>query len=206
MTTAVLLVDDHPVVRRGLRAVLETEPGLHVVGEADTGAQAIERTRMLTPDVVLCDLRLGDGADGIHTTAALRRLRPAPAVIILTTSDHDADVRDALEAGAAGYLLKDAAPQMIVHAIRAAASGEIFLAPDVAARVLDGVRTPLPRLTTRESDVLRLLSTGSANREIARSLGVTRATVKSHLESIFDKLDVDSRSRAIRRARELGLL
>ncbi|OJU41261.1 MAG: DNA-binding response regulator [Microbacterium sp. 69-10] len=205
MTFTVLLVDDHPVVRSGLRAVLDTDD-VQVIGEAATGEEALALAAHLHPDVVLCDLRLGAGIDGIRTTVALRALDPAPAVLILTTFDRDAEIRGAIEAGAAGYLLKEVAPELILDGIRRAAAGGMVLAPDLAARLLEGLRSPLPRLTDRETEVLRLLATGAANREIARTLFVTEATVKSHLAHIFTKLDVDSRSRAIHVAREAGLI
>lgn len=205
MTVTVLLVDDHPVVRSGLRAVLDVDD-VQVIGEAATGAEALESAAHLHPDVVLCDLRLGEGLDGIQVTAALRALDPAPAVLILTTFDRDAEIRGAIEAGAAGYLLKEVAPQLIIDGIRRAAAGEMVLAPDLASRLLAGLRSPRPRLTERETEVLRLLATGAANREIARALFVTEATVKSHLAHIFTKLEVDSRARAIHVAREAGLI
>ena len=206
MTTTVLLVDDHPVVRSGLRAVLDSADTVQVVGEAATGEEAITLAAHLQPDVVLCDLRLGNGIDGIQTTAALRALDPAPAVLILTTFDRDAEILGAIEAGAAGYLLKEVDPDVIIDGIQRAAAGDTVLAPDLASRVLKGMRSPLPRLTDREIDVLRLLATGSANKEIARALFVTEATVKSHLVHIFTKLRVDSRSRAIHVAQETGLI
>ncbi|TRY18334.1 response regulator transcription factor [Tessaracoccus rhinocerotis] len=206
MTASVLVVDDHPVVRSGLRAVIDADEALEVVGEAATGEEAIKLAAHLRPDVVLCDLRLGSGIDGIETTAALRALDPAPAVLILTTFDRDAEILGAIEAGAAGYLLKDLAPEMIVEGIRRAATGDIVLAPDLATRVLRGMRNPLPKLTAREVEVLRLLATGATNREISRSLFVTEATVKSHLNHIFTKLGVDSRSRAVAHAQETGLI
>lgn len=211
MTITVLLVDDHPVVRSGLRAVLDsgvtaTGGGVTVVGEAATGEAAVALAEQLRPQVVLCDLRLGDGTDGIQTTAALRALEPAPAVLILTTFDRDAEILGAIEAGAAGYLLKDVAPEVIVEGIERAAAGDMFLTPDIASRVLKGMRDPLPKLTDREVEVLRLLATGAANKEIARALFVTEATVKSHVAHIFTKLDVDSRSRAIHLAQETGLI
>lgn len=205
MTTTVLLVDDHPVVRSGLRAVLESD-SVHVVGEAATGEEALALAAHLHPDVVLCDLRLGAGIDGVQTTAALRSLEPAPAVLILTTFDRDAEILDAIEAGAAGYLLKDVAPDVIIEGILRAAGGDMFLAPDLANRVLKGMRNPLPKLTEREIEVLRLLATGAANKEIARALFVTEATVKSHIAHIFTKLNVDSRSRAIHISQETGLI
>lgn len=205
MTTTVLIVDDHPVVRSGLRAVLEAAT-MHVVGEAATGEEAITLAGHLKPDVVLCDLRLGAGITGIQTTAALRALVPAPAVLILTTFDRDAEILGAIEAGAAGYLLKDVAPDRIVEGIERAAAGDMILSPELTTRLLKGMRSPLPKLTHREIEVLRLLATGAANKEIARSLFVTEATVKSHIAHIFTKLDVDSRSRAIHVAQETGLI
>ena len=205
MTTTVLLVDDHPVVRSVLRAVLESD-SVHVVGEAATGEEAVALAAHLHPDVVLCDLRLGAGIDGVQTTAALRALEPAPAVLILTTFDRDAEILGAIEAGAAGYLLKDVAPDVIIEGILRAAGGDMFLAPDLADRVLRGMRNPLPKLTEREVEVLRLLATGAPNKEMARALFVTEATVKSHIAHIFTKLNVDSRSRAIHLAQETGLI
>ena len=156
--------------------------------------------------MVLCDLRLGAGIDGIETTAALRALTPAPAVLILTTFDRDAEILGAIEAGAAGYVLKDVSPEAIVDGIRRAATGDMVLTPELATRVLKGMRSPLPRLTARELEVLRLIATGAGNKEIARVLFVTEATVKSHVSHIFTKLDVDSRSRAIHVARETGVI
>lgn len=206
MTASVLIVDDHPVVRSGLRAVLEGHPAVVVVGESATGEEAIALAGTLKPDVVLCDLRLGAGIDGIEATRALRQLPSPPAVLILTTFDRDAEVLGAIEAGASGYLLKDVAPDVIAQAIVRAAAGDTFLTPELTARVLQGMRKPLPRLTEREVDVLNLLAKGQSNREIARSLFVTEATVKSHLAHIFTKLDVDSRSRAIHLAQETGLI
>ncbi len=206
MTTTVLLVDDHPVVRSGLRTVLDTGDEVHIVGEAATGEEAVTLAAHLRPDLVLCDLRLGKGIDGIETTARLRALDPAPAVLILTTFDRDAEILGAIEAGAAGYLLKDVDPDVIIDGIQRAVAGDMVLSPELASRVLRGMRTPLPKLTDREIEVLRLLAQGSTNKEIARALFVTEATVKSHLAHIFAKLDVDSRSRAIHVAQETGLI
>lgn len=206
MTTTVLLVDDHPVVRSGLRAVLDTGDEIKIVGEAATGEEAIVLASHLKPDVVLCDLRLGDGINGIQTTAALRGLDPAPAVLILTTFDRDSEILGAVEAGAAGYLLKDVAPEVIVEGLQRAAAGEVFLAPDLASRVMKGMSRPTPKLTDRELEVLKLLVKGVTNQEIARALFVTEATVKTHLTHIFTKLEVDSRSRAIFLAQETGLV
>ncbi|MEO7586579.1 MAG: response regulator transcription factor [Arachnia sp.] len=206
MAVGVLLVDDHPVVRTGLRAVIGSQPGVEILGEAATGEAAVVLAGHLRPDVVLCDLRLGEGMDGAQTTAALRALTPPPAVIILTTFDRDVDILRAIEAGAAGYLLKDVSPATIVDAIQAAARGDMVLAPELATRVMRGLRNPTPRLTGRELEVLQHLATGASNREIARTLFVSEATVKSHLVHIFTKLDVDSRARAIHVALEAGLL
>ena len=144
--------------------------------------------------------------DGVSTTAALRRLIPAPAVLILTTFDRDADILRAIEAGAAGYLLKDVAPDTIFEAIRTAERGEMVLAPELATRIMPGMRNPAPRLTERELEVLHQLALGASNKEIAKTLFVSEATVKSHLVHIFTKLGVESRARAIHVAGESGLL
>lgn len=202
----VVLVDDHPVVRSGLRAVLAAEPTIQVVGEAASGEDAIALVHEIRPDVVLCDVNLGGGIDGIQTTQALRELEVAPAVIIFSALDSDALAHDAIDAGASGYLLKEVPPDDLVQSITAAAAGGALLGASVARLVLSGVRNPRPRLTSRETEVVVLLARGLANKEIAQALFVSEATVKSHLENIFAKLKVGSRSRAIHRARELGLM
>ncbi|GGM34158.1 response regulator [Microbacterium saperdae] len=202
----VLLVDDHPIVRAGVRSLFDRRDDIAVVGEASSGEEAVALTRHLHPDVVLCDLRLGEGMDGVQTTAALRALDHAPAVIILTTFDRDAEILGAIEAGAAGYLRKDIAPDDIVRAIRQAASGALVLTAELTERVERVRRAPRVRLTERELDVLRLLDTGSSNREIAKTLFVTEATVKTHLVHVFEKLGADSRARALAIARESGLI
>jgi len=202
----VLLVDDHPIVRAGVRSLIDRRDDIAVVGEAASGEEAIALARHLQPDVVLCDLRLGDGLDGVQTTRQLRAEHPAPTVIILTTFDRDAEILGAIEAGAAGYLLKDVAPDEIVQAIRRAAGGGLVLSPELSERVVAVSRAPRVRLTERELDVLRLLDTGSSNREIAKTLFVTEATVKTHLVHIFEKLGADSRARAIAIARDTGIL
>lgn len=201
-----LIVDDHPIVRAGLRALFGAESGVEVVGEAATGEEAVTLARHLHPDVVLCDLRLGDGMDGVQTTSELRALDPAPAVVILTTFDRDAEILGAVEAGAAGYLLKDAPSAQIVAAIRGAAAGQLVFSPELTTRVVNVMRAPRVKLTEREREVLRLLDTGASNREIAKALFVTEATVKTHLVHVFDKLGVDSRARAVAVARETGIL
>lgn len=206
MVVRVLLVDDHPVVRTGLRAVLDAREGITVVGEAATGEEAITLAGHLVPDVVLCDLRLGPGMGGVEVTRELRALSRPPAVLILTTYDRDAEILGAIEAGAAGYLLKDVPAETIVEAIRTVAQGGMYLPPELATRIVRGMRSTLPRLTERELDVLRLLATGASNKDIARALFVTEATIKSHLVHIFTKLGADSRARAIHIAQETGLI
>ncbi|MCT1394893.1 response regulator transcription factor [Microbacterium sp. p3-SID338] len=202
----ILLVDDHPIVRAGVRSLFDRRDDAEVVGEAASGEEAVVLARHLRPDVVLCDMRLGAGMDGVQTTAALRALDPAPAVLILTTFDRDAQILGAIEAGAAGYLLKDIAPEDIVRAVRQAASGGQALTPELTARVGRALRAPRVQLTGRELDVLRLLDTGASNREIAKALFVTEATVKTHLVHVFEKLGADSRAKAVAIARESGLL
>lgn len=201
-----LLVDDHPIVRAGLRALLERRADVSIVAEAASGEDAVAISAHLHPDVVLCDLRLGDGMNGVQTTAALRAQHPAPAVVILTTFDRDAEILGAIEAGAAGYLVKEVSPDAIVRAVREAADGRMVLSPELSRRVAEGLRGPRVQLTARELEVLRLLDTGASNRQIAKTLFVTEATVKTHLVHIFAKLGADSRARAVAVARESGVL
>lgn len=203
--TSVLIVDDHPIVRSGLRTLLEAQPGIDVVGEAENGSVALDLARRLAPDVVLCDLRLGDGIDGVGVTRELYR-SAGPAVVILTTYDHDTDIMRAVEAGAAGYLLKDAAPEEIIRAVERAASGEVVLSAAQTERVVATMRSAPRTLSDRELEVLRLLGDGMSNREIARALFVSEATVKTHLAHIYDKLDAPSRTAAVATARARGLL
>lgn len=220
MSVRVLLVDDHPVVRSGLRAVLESTGRVDVVGEAASGEQALALVPGTNPDVVLMDLNLGDGIDGV---AATKRIladgvggsggpdeagrRPPPAVLILTTYDHDADIVRAVEAGASGYLLKDASPETIADAVAAAARGETVLASGLAQRLVSRMRAPSePTLTPRELEVLRLVAQGAGNRAIAKALFVSEATVKTHLVHSFEKLGADNRTGAVTVARERGLL
>lgn len=206
MIATVLLVDDHPIVRAGLRAVLDAAPSARVVGEAASGEEAVTAAGLLRPDVVLCDLRLGDGIDGIETTARIRAAEGAPEVLILTTSDRDADILRAIEAGAVGYLLKDATTATILSGIAAAAAGRTVLAPELAHRVSERRADPDARLTGRETEVLALLAEGRSNREIARGLFLSEATVKTHVAHVIAKLGADSRSRAVAVARERGLI
>ena len=202
----VLLVDDHPVVRAGLRALLSSSDGIDVVGEASGGAEGVALVRSLRPDVVLMDLQMGDGVDGVEATKRIGALESPPHVLILTTYDTDADILRAVEAGASGYLLKDAPTQQLVDAVHAAARGETVLAPPVASRLMNRLRSGRPELSGRELEVLSLVSDGKANKAISKELFVSEATVKSHLVHIFTKLDVDSRTAAVSKARDLGLL
>lgn len=205
MSIRVLLIDDHPVVRAGLRSIVESR-GFTVVGEASTGEEALTVTPDLRPDVVLCDLRLGEGVDGVETTAALRRMPDAPAVLILTTFDHDAQIIRALEAGAAGYLLKDVDNDTIARAIIDAASGAMVLTPGGDERLIAALRAPRVMLTERERDVLMLVDDGAANKEIAARLFISESTVKTHIVHLLEKLGVASRTAAASEARRLGLL
>ncbi len=202
----ILIVDDHPVVRAGLRALLETEPGLEVVGEAADAADSIEHARGLAPDVVLMDLRLGDGPSGAEATAAMIALPSPPAVLVLTNYDTDADILGAVAAGASGYLLKDAPPAELVAAVRAAAAGESALAPAVTAKLLDRLRAPQAALSNRELEVLALVAAGATNAEVAARLHLAETTVKTHLAHVNTKLGATSRGAAVAEARRLGLI
>ncbi|MFD9303920.1 response regulator [Streptomyces sp. NPDC060048] len=199
MTIRLLLADDHPVVRAGLRAVLDTEPDFAVVAEAATAERAVELAGRDGVDVVLMDLQFGPGP-GMHGSAAtaLITARPsAPRVLVLTTYDTDADILAAVEAGASGYLLKDAPPEELSAAVRTAAAGQSALAPAVALRLMDRMRTPAEALTKRELEVLQLVADGLSNQQISKQLFLSQATVKSHLVHIYAKLGVDSRTSAV---------
>ena len=206
MVTRVLIVDDHPVVRAGMAALLSEEPGLSVVGEAADGAQCLALVPRLHPEVVLMDLRM-PVLDGVEATRTVRALPDPPEVLVLTTYDTDADIVRAVEAGARGYLLKDAAPSVLADAIRRAARGETVLAPSVAARLADRLRAPATAdLTARELDVLRLVARGRSNAEIGRALFIGEATVKTYLVRSFAKLRVNDRTAAAMAVQRLGLL
>jgi DNA-binding NarL/FixJ family response regulator len=203
----VLIVDDHPVVRAGLRTLLAAQPELDVIAEAGDGAAALAAAADHHPDVVLCDLRLGAGPDGVAVTRALTRgPSPAPAVLILTTYDHDADIVRAVEAGAAGYLLKDVGIDELTAAILAAAAGETVLSPSMTERMIATLRTRSAGLSDRELEVLRLVADGLSNKRVAKTLVVSEATVKTHLNHAFTKLGVDNRTAAIAAARTAGML
>jgi DNA-binding NarL/FixJ family response regulator len=195
MTIRLLVADDHPVVRAGLRAVLDTEPDFAVVAEAATAERAVE----LAPDVdvVLMDLQFGPGMHGAEATAVITGREGAPRVLVLTTYDTDADILAAVEAGAGGYLLKDAPPEELAAAVRTAAAGRSALAPAVAHRLMDRMRTPAQALTKRELEVLQLVGDGLSNQQISKRLFLSQATVKSHLVHVFAKLGVDSRTAAV---------
>ena len=203
----VLLVDDHPVVRTGVRGMLAAEPDIDVVGEAGSGVDAVTMAARLRPDVVLMDLRMPE-LDGVAATGRILADRPQTRVVVLTTYETDADILRAVEAGAAGYLLKDASPEELSRAIRAAARGETVLAPPVAARLVRSVRQPAPRtpLSAREIEVLRLVGRGLTNAEIGKELYIGEATVKTHLLRAFTKLGVSDRTAAVTTALASGVL
>ncbi|GAA2393737.1 response regulator transcription factor [Streptomyces glaucosporus] len=201
-----LLADDHPVVRAGLRAVLETEPGIEVAAEAATAEDAVARAAAGGIDVVLMDLRFGGGMNGAEATAAITARPGAPRVVIVTTYDTDADILPAIEAGATGYLLKDAPPEDLAAAVRTAAAGRTALAPAVADRLVSRLRTPGAALTRRETEVLALVAEGLSNRAVGARLHLTEGTVKSHLARVYAKLGVDSRTAAVAAATGLGLI
>ena len=201
-----LIVDDHPVVRDGLRGMFAGDSGFQVVGEAGNGAEAVTLAERLAPDVVLLDLRM-PVLDGVATITRLAERGVASRVLVLTTYDTDRDVLPAVEAGATGYLLKDAPRDEMLRAVRAAARGEAVLAPSVARRLMGQVRGPdRGTLSQREVDVLTLISRGCTNRDTARRLFISEATVKTHLVHIYAKLGVGDRAAAVRAAFERGLL
>lgn len=213
----VLLADDHPVVRAGLRAVLETAGDIAVAAEAGSPDDAVRAVSDAldsgTPfDLVLMDLRFGEGpgaqgrAGGVDATARIRALPDPPQVLVVTNYSSDADILGAVSAGAVGYLLKDADPAQLVDGVRAAARGETVLSGDVATRLMGRLRDPARTLTARETEVLRLVADGLSNRDIAARLTLTEATVKSHLVHVFTKIGVGSRTAAVARAAELGML
>ncbi|GAB3565600.1 response regulator [Spelaeicoccus albus] len=202
----VILVDDHPVVRAGLKTLLAGDDQIDVVAEASSGSEAVAKAGAFRPDVVLMDLRMGPGVDGADATREIVAVDDPPKVVILTTFETDTDILRAVEAGASGYLLKDSPPDKILHAVHAASRGETVLGEQVAGRLLTRLRTPQAELSGREIEVLKLVSQGMSNRNIAKTMFVSEATVKSHLVHVFTKLDVDSRTAAVAAARERGLI
>jgi DNA-binding NarL/FixJ family response regulator len=200
------IADDHPVVRNGLVGMLTSQPDFEVVGEAADGQEAVDLVASSAPDVVLMDLRM-PVMDGLTAIRAIRARPEPPPILVLTTYDADSDIVRAIEAGAAGYLLKDAPPAELYAAVRAAASGGSPLSPAVAARIIHRVRDGGDAaLSSREADVLRLVARGASNREIGRDLRISEATVKTHLIHVFEKLGVGDRTSAVTRAIERGLI
>ncbi len=211
MTVRIVLADDHPVVRGGLRALIGTLDGLEVVGEAADGETAIREVQLLRPDVVLMDVRM-PGLGGVEATRRIRQTTPDTAVLMLTMYDDDATVLTAMQAGARGYLLKGAEQNEIVSAVHAVVAGQVIFGPGIASRVLDyfaapplATAEPFPQLTTREREILDLLAAGRRTAAIAERLFLSPKTVSNHLTSVFAKLEVADRTEAIIRAREGGL-
>lgn len=203
---SILVVDDHPIVRDGLRGIFAAEEGFLVAGEAGDGAEAVAMAQRLLPDVVLMDLRM-PGTGGVEAISRLAALSNPARILVLTTYDTDSDVLPAIEAGATGYLLKDAPRAELVRAARAAARGESVLSPAVASRVLGRIREPADDpLTSREVEVLTLVAQGHTNKEAARVLFLSEATVKTHLLHIYAKLGVRDRAAAVAAAYRKGLL
>ena len=209
----VMLVDDHDLFRTGLRNLLE-EQGVHIVAEAPDGNIALERVRELAPDVVVMDLNM-PGMNGIEATREITRLAPLTRVLVLTISDQDEDVMDAILAGACGYLMKDSSIQDLMQGIRAAAVGESLISPHIASKVLQRIRAasvevsvgePRPELSDRETEVLRLIANGKDNAEIAQELHISPKTVKNHISNILMKLQIENRIQAAVYAVRSGLV
>lgn len=205
-TIRLVIVDDHAVVRAGIRALIETQDDLTVVGEASDATTALDVVQRTQPDVVLMDLNLGQGPDGAATTATLSTLPTPPKVLILTTYDTESDIISAIDAGASGYLLKDAPPEEVFQAVRNTANGDTILSPTVAATLVKRASSPQPAVTEREAAVLELLADGLGNKEIAKELLVSEATIKSHLSHIYTKLNVDTRAGAVAKAIEQRII
>ncbi|MGW0185702.1 response regulator [Streptomyces sp. NPDC003362] len=208
-TITLLIVDDHPVVRDGLRGMFATAPGFDVLGEAAGGVEGVELALRLDPDVVLMDLRMPAGS-GVEAIAELTRRGARAKVLVLTTYDTDSDTIPAIEAGATGYLLKDAPREELFAAVRAAAEGRTVLSPAVASRLVSAVRRPAApaadTLSAREREVLELVAKGTPNREIARELFISEATVKTHLTHLYAKLGVKDRAAAVAVGYDRGIL
>jgi DNA-binding NarL/FixJ family response regulator len=201
-----VIADDHLVVRDGLRGMLESQPDFKVVAEASNGAEAVRQVIDLVPEVVLMDLRM-PVMDGVSAIREIKAKQEEVQILVLTTYDSDADILPAIEAGATGYLLKDASREELYTAIRSTARGEAVLAPGVAAKLLGRMRAPAEeRLTKRELEVLQLVAEGASNKDIASSLHISQATVKSHLIHIFSKLGVSDRTAAVTAAIKRGIL
>jgi len=202
----VLLVDDHPVVRDGLRGAFANVSDIEVAGEAADGREGVDESVRLEVDVVLMDLRM-PGTDGVQAITELASRAPAVRVLVLTTFDSEADVLPAVQAGATGYLLKDAPPDELIRAVRAAHRGEAVLAPSVAGHLIGRVRRRTGfELSGRELEVLQLVADGASNREAARQLFISEASIKTHLQHIYDKLEVRDRAAAVGEGYRRGLL
>jgi len=201
----ILVADDHPIVRGGIVALLDAADDMTVVGQAATGLEAVELALRLRPDLVLMDLRM-PGIDGDEATARILAAEPGIRVVVLTTYETDASILTAIEAGASGYLLKAAPEAEILAGLRSVARGEVALAPSIAALLVGRVKKPAATLTPRETQILRLVAQGESNPSIAATLFVGEATVKTHLLHVFEKLEVNDRTRAVTKAMELGLL
>ena len=212
MSIRLMMVDDHPVVRAGLRALLEADPGIEVVAELASGEEALaelEKLRALgdgMPDLVLMDLNLGRGIGGIETTRTLRADHPDVQVLAVTTFDAEADVVGALEAGASGYVLNDSPTEALLDAVRDAAAGRSVLSPEVQQLLVRRMSAPRTALSPRETEILEVLASGATNREAAKRLFISESTVKTHLVHLYEKLGVDSRTAALRVARERRLI
>ncbi len=206
MSLRLLVADDHPVVRDGIVGMMSAAPDVEVVGQAGDGLEAVRLARALDPDVVLMDLRMPN-LDGVGAIRELLGLGLPARILVLTTYDAEADVLPAIEAGATGYVLKDASRDELLRAVRAAAAGRAVLAPSVATRLVDRVRSPEPGLlTARELEILALIADGATNRAVGRRLHVSEATVKTHLLGIYGKLGVGDRAAAVAAAFRRGLL
>ena len=203
---SILIADDHPVVRDGLRGMLESQLDFEVVGEAADGAQAIKLVEELRPEIVLMDLRMPQ-VDGVTAIREIKSSQAETQILVLTTYDSDADILRAIEAGATGYLLKDSSREELYGAIRATARGDTVLAPSVAARLVGQMRAPAEeRLSSRELEVLQLVAEGASNKDIASRLHISQATVKSHLIHVFGKLGVSDRTAAVTVALQRGIM
>lgn len=202
----ILITDDHPVVRAGLEGMLSRQPDMEVVGEAGDGAEGTRMAEKLRPDVVLMDLRM-PALDGVAATQEIKARCPEINILVLTTYDSDADILRAVEAGATGYLLKDAPREELYEAVRATSQGKVLFAPAVAEKLMRRIREPRrDTLSQREIEVLGLVRRGLSNKEIARSLHISEATIKTHLIHTFRKLDVEDRTAAVSVALERGIL
>ena len=202
----ILMADDHPVVRAGIRGMLETQPDFDVIAEAENGREALEQVSKRKPDVVLIDLRMPE-MDGVEAIGMIKENYPEIQILVLTTYDTDADIVRAVEAGATGYLLKDAPRDELFRAVRATARGDTVLAPPVAARLMGKVRDGgETALSAREIDVLMLVARGASNQDVGEKLHISTATVKSHLMQIYQKLSVSDRTAAVTTAIERGII